>query len=138
MTVSITAVSKWERSECYPDIEFLPKIAAYYDVSVDDLLGVGEIRKKEKINEYERRSYYDKLSDTEKYAMWREAQKEFPNEWLVLYNFMYALFEMYVNEKVDIQKKKLIPKNVRKLAKKFLLNALLTNTGTEQYKRCVI
>jgi len=29
LNVSITAVSKWERGECYPDIELLPKIAAY-------------------------------------------------------------------------------------------------------------
>ena len=52
LSVSKTAVSKWERGECYPDIELLPKISAYYGVSVDDLLGVGEIRKEECIAEY--------------------------------------------------------------------------------------
>ncbi|MCL2212629.1 MAG: helix-turn-helix domain-containing protein [Oscillospiraceae bacterium] len=51
LTISINAVSKWERGECYPDIELLPKIAAFYDVTVDDLLGVGEIRKRERIAE---------------------------------------------------------------------------------------
>lgn len=52
LTVSITAVSKWERGECYPDIELLPKISSYYDISIDDLLGVGEIKKQERIEEY--------------------------------------------------------------------------------------
>ena len=45
LSVSITAVSKWERGECYPDIELIPKIASYYDVSVDNLLGVKGIKK---------------------------------------------------------------------------------------------
>jgi len=47
LSVSINAVSKWERGECYPDIELLPKLAEYYNVSVDDLL-VREIKTIEK------------------------------------------------------------------------------------------
>lgn len=91
------AVSKWERGECYPDIEFLPKIASYYDVSVDDLLGVGEMKKQERIKEYyeEKSSKFcnigDRKSDLE---LWREARKEFPNDWTVLYNLQNALFYM--------------------------------------------
>ena len=102
LTVSITAVSKWERGECYPDIEFLPKIAAYYDVSVDDLLGVGEIRKKERIKEYEEKSNKycnigDRKSDLE---LWREAHKEFPNDWTVLYNLQNAMYYFYRDEEI--------------------------------------
>jgi transcriptional regulator with XRE-family HTH domain len=37
--VSVAAVSKWETSTAHPDIELLPKIAAFFDVSVDFLLG---------------------------------------------------------------------------------------------------
>ena len=93
LTVSITSVSKWERGECYPDIEFLPKIASYYDVSVDDLLGVGEIKKKERIEEYSKKSIqFAHIGDRESdLKLWREAQKEFPNDWHVLYMLMYAL-----------------------------------------------
>ena len=93
LTVSITAVSKWERGECYPDIELLPKIASYYGVSVDDLLGVGEIRKQERIDEYYKKSNeFAHAGDTKsELALWREAQKEFPNDWIVLYKLMYTL-----------------------------------------------
>ena len=93
LTVSITSVSKWERGECYPDIEFLPRLASYYDVSVDDLLGVGEIKKQERIKEYgEKSSRFHNIGDINSdLALWREAKKEFPNDWTVLRNLMDAL-----------------------------------------------
>jgi len=98
LTVSGAAVSKWERGECYPDIEFLPKIASYYDISMDDLFGMGEIKKKERIDEYLAKDYEiflqedDRPKQAEKrIALWREAQKEFPNNHTVLLNLIYAL-----------------------------------------------
>lgn len=39
--VTAQAVSQWERGGAYPDMELLPEIAAYFGVSVDYLLGVG-------------------------------------------------------------------------------------------------
>lgn len=40
------AVSKWERNECYPDITLLPGLANCFDVTVDELLGMAEIKGK--------------------------------------------------------------------------------------------
>lgn len=37
--VSRAAVSKWEQGLSYPDIVLLPKLAMYFDMSIDDLLG---------------------------------------------------------------------------------------------------
>lgn len=40
------AVSKWERDECYPDITLLPGLANCFRVTVDELLGMTEIKGK--------------------------------------------------------------------------------------------
>lgn len=64
--ISDQAVSKWERGESFPDITLLPAIAFYYDVSVDDLLGVGKIQVEKKINEYlDKSDAYEREGDHE-------------------------------------------------------------------------
>ena len=91
--VTVQAVSKWERGEGYPDINLLPAIASFYNVTIDDLLGVGPMEKERKIKEYRERSI--ELSHEGKnearVAVWREAQKEFPNDLSVMKWLMDAL-----------------------------------------------
>lgn len=52
--VSMQAVSRWESETCYPDLEFIPKIANYFRVSADYLLGINRYDTKETAAEYER------------------------------------------------------------------------------------
>lgn len=42
--VSFQAVSKWERGEGYPDITILPSIAAFFGVTLDELVGMNELQ----------------------------------------------------------------------------------------------
>ncbi|HHY28232.1 MAG TPA: helix-turn-helix transcriptional regulator [Desulfitobacterium dehalogenans] len=37
--VSKASVSKWETGQSYPDITFLPQLAAYFNISIDELMG---------------------------------------------------------------------------------------------------
>ncbi|WP_294464236.1 helix-turn-helix transcriptional regulator [uncultured Anaerofustis sp.] len=49
MGVSKASVSKWETGGSYPDIEFLPKLATFYNISLDELLGYNPNLTKEEI-----------------------------------------------------------------------------------------
>ena len=57
--VSKASVSKWESRQSYPDILLLPELAAYFNVSIDELLGYSPQLTKEDI-----KKIYNKLSHT--------------------------------------------------------------------------
>lgn len=91
--ISIQAISKWERGDGLPDITMLPGIASYYNVTVDTLLGCDEIKKKEKIDAFEKQCHelLNKGKSDEKLALCRDMEKEYPNDETVLYQLMFAL-----------------------------------------------
>ena len=56
--VSKASVSKWETGQSYPDITFLPQLAAYFNISIDDLMGYEPQMTKEDI-----RKLYSELAN---------------------------------------------------------------------------
>ena len=93
LSVSPQAISKWERGESLPELDYVVKLSNYFGVTVDDLLGVGEIKRKEKIEEYEAETAkYDRTGEAEKRVeVWRRAVEEFPNDLECLTRLMQCL-----------------------------------------------
>ena len=87
------SVGKWERGEGFPDITLLPRIAFYFDITVDELLCVDQVRVEEAIAEYERQAaIYQKNGENEKnLELWEQAYAEFPNDCRVIEGLMFAI-----------------------------------------------
>lgn len=91
--VSFQSVSKWERGDGYPDITMLPALANYFGVSVDALLGMSEIEKKqayETINQTWAENNRNG-SHRENVALMRRSLKTFPNDALLLVQLSTSL-----------------------------------------------
>lgn len=119
--ISSQAVSKWERGESYPDITLLPTIALYFNTTIDELLDVAEVRRKEKIGEYAKQSH--KLRNqgevVKNYELWESAYAEFPNDEEVISNRMYALYAI-TNLKSDKEKSETYVRKTIEMGKRLL------------------
>lgn len=93
--VSFQAVSKWERGETYPDITMLPEIAAFFDVTTDEILGLNTAEQENKIreyaNEYSRLWSEHRLDEVK--AVMEQAIKEFPGSYDLLSKYFNALIQ---------------------------------------------
>ncbi len=98
LQISPQAVSKWERNEGYPDIMLLPRIALYFDVTIDDLLGIEKERIKEQIKAWEDESYAHQAKGDvmANHALWEAAYAEYPNEVQVIYQYSRALWNVFM------------------------------------------
>ena len=91
--ITSQSVGKWERGEGFPDITLLPKIAFYFDVTVDELLCVDQGRIEETICEYQRQSKICQQNgdNGKNLELWEKAYAEFPNDCRVIEELMFAI-----------------------------------------------
>ena len=68
--VSCQSVSRWEMGACYPDIELLPSLANFFGTTLDDLLGMNEMRSAQTISDI-----YTAVFDEERQGNWQEAAR---------------------------------------------------------------
>lgn len=100
--VTFQSVSKWERGESYPDITFLPAIAAFFDVSYDELLGFDETFKEKKIQEYISEYNDMRLKDSPYvYERMSRAVKEFPGDFRLMVRYLEMLISTKSNADSD-------------------------------------
>ena len=89
--VTSQAVSRWEASGSYPDMENVPAIANYFGVSIDDLFGYDNNRETkinqilDKVDSFGIRGRSDDAWGEECFFVLREGLAEFPqNERLLI------------------------------------------------------
>ena len=92
--VSCQSVSRWENNSCYPDIELIPTIAAFFDISTDKLMGIDDVAEKKAVDKYlqdfQSAISVGNIDDCIRIA--RAGVAEFPNNYTLLNKLMYALF----------------------------------------------
>ncbi len=103
--VTFQSVSKWERGESYPDITLLPSIAAFFNVSCDELLGSKAAERESEIQKY-LDLYSDLRTKDTPYVFGQLSQaiKEFPGEYRLLVSYLDALLMTKSNEDDDSEK----------------------------------
>lgn len=95
LSVSPQTVSRWENGISYPDIALLPTIAALFEVSVDELLGVDPAGKQDRIEKIlrESRRLNNEGKFRERTAFLREKLAEFPDSVELTLDLADALFD---------------------------------------------
>ena len=91
--VTSQAVSRWEANGGYPDMELIPAIANYFNVSIDELFGYSKDReeKLKTILSKAEKAIAENGDMTECVEMLRAAAEEFPSEPRVYMNLGFAL-----------------------------------------------
>jgi len=90
--ISVTAVSKWERCETYPDITLLFPLAHYFGTTLDELMGYDEEKIRAEIDETlaEYRKFW--FSDPPKAReIIVKAYRDYPDDYWVMHYYMWNI-----------------------------------------------
>ncbi len=114
--VTYQSVSRWENGQAYPDMELIPKIARYFDISTDVLFGTDDESVNKRLEEH-----YQKIkevqNDIEKfYQACKSAYDEFPKE----FSFGLWLCRCYIDYNIRPYDKHL--EEIRSICKNILDN----------------
>ncbi len=107
--ISPQAVSRWETGTSYPDIEILPHLAIFFNITVDELLGTEEIRGAEKVKEYVRdiRNLLNSGRINEAAEMARKAVKEYPANYGEQYYLLSQALSVLYSKATESEKTKI-------------------------------
>lgn len=111
--VTAQAVSRWEVEGCYPDIELLPSIANFFNISINELMCFDVMKNQKKIEMIIEQMGPERCKnwfDGTTIEMLRNAVQEFPNNYDLLYCLARTLCftkEPYVIFREDERRKNL-------------------------------
>ena len=90
MNVTCAAVSKWERSETFPDITLLQPLAYFFDVTLDELMGYNQEKIKAQIDDVIALYRQNWNSDKGREIIVK-AHNDFPNDYLIMHYYMWNI-----------------------------------------------
>ena len=125
LMVSPQAVSNWERGG-YPDITLLPRIANYFKITVDELIGNDAATMDEDMISFGNKYRSNQYSKLEKLAFAKEMYQKYPNN----FELIHYLGDLIVDN-MDI-----ISDNIEFL--KELHQRIMSECTDEEYRRCSI
>lgn len=90
--VTCQSVSRWENNSCYPDIELIPSISAFFGISTDELFDFNLFEIEKQVDSICHEAYKYRCTDREKSErILREGLKRFPGNDIILNNLLYTL-----------------------------------------------
>ncbi len=105
LTVSPQAVSNWERGG-YPDITLLPRIANYFKITVDELIGNDQATMDEDMTAFGDKFWSNQYSKAEKISLAKEMYVKYPNNFELMYHLGDAIVKNMdsISENIDLLK----------------------------------
>lgn len=103
--ISFQAISKWERGESYPDITILPALSNYFKISIDELVGMEEIRRTEEYEKINEKWLENRNANKHKenVKLMKDSLKFFPNDALLLVQLSSSLERLDGTDKEKTQ-----------------------------------
>lgn len=103
-------ISKWERDETYPDVEMLPVIANFFDVTVDELMRNNKSKAEAEIERICRQiQEAGKIGNEEEaISISRSGYKRYPYSYKMMHRYasdlcLYSTCENWETEKIEIR-----------------------------------
>ncbi|NBH61337.1 XRE family transcriptional regulator [Anaerotruncus sp. 80] len=94
--VTKASISKWETKQSLPDILMLPKLAAFFDVTIDQLVGYEPQLSKEQIQ-----GIYEELSEEfairERFEQTMSRSRKLVKQYYSCYRFLFYIGSLWIN-----------------------------------------
>ena len=93
LSVSSQAISNWERGG-YPDITLLPRIANFFGITVDELIGNDEVNRREDINSFSHKYWHltdSKQGFADRLSLAKKYYQKYPGDYEIMHALGYAI-----------------------------------------------
>ena len=102
LNISAQAVSKWETGMTTPDVDMLPRLASFFQTSVDDLLDYDRYRIDAEVDKLVEQSVPLRKEQEKAEAFYRVALKQYPNNEVLLNCLLMVIPNNRLQEKLAI------------------------------------